>query len=1480
MSTDRTFQHQRRPPDVEEALSSMLWTPYERSCTDSSSDEDDGRDSAKRLRKSNSSSDHRISYQPLTTTTSFGEEYQLCPPIAITKSSLPENVANTMQSTPYVPFSNIFYKNRNNNDASGSHECYSIKLSSNDKMADSLRDHSFRFSYPFYGPIPGLNKTWTPSTNLTEPPSYESLYAKVSVTTDRSGTDAYSPSLKTDRTDALTTLNTDAIEKRRCKTNLDDPMEKACAPHSLSEPNLEIGRLSTPTATNVGTESFMQLENSRDKFVCSSHDNYDESGSKRMMHLRKTRSANGRSQQTEEYHTTINKNNNKDNGDYDYTLGKRLHMQSQLTNSSQSIAVIQALATNNAGVTDNNTKEMERAKRISHKAEEVSQPVFYTGSIKNSPPASRLRTGFVHHQNRNNNNIDIRFSTEPMNGGCTHNGRRMNGDRSNGSANIFAAAWCDIPITAERMNCAHLESDHNELYAVPPVVDGEAIIQSASCSSYRHSVTGRSRLSFVTLPSYSVIWKKTLKGVRTKVRRVTRPSSENTAPLDALTPNKCLAELERLYAEFRASESALPAASIDAGDGCKSFELRQLCRSRSQSDASSEDSDSNNGHDCELLNVNTIANADIIDSPNNMRLSIPAANATKLQVQQTNIFKVLPASSTSSVFLSSSECAATGCLTSNDRPRSCNVSSDDRYSNLLHETKNNNGNCSDSVENQEIKNDVVVVGAITNYNRSNNSTMVPELDTSAIKTQPSLTIQVNSENSDQNNNSNGTTNKNYKFHCSTNNCNNNNVVGIETASRNVEIGVLPKSAVKDNGISVVNCNYSNVYPDNNESASKKSATTHNTVDSVIVNRSVSEVSSVPNIICKVEKRVNNNIVNISSGQNDCNGNEIQTVSVSDSINIISISAPTQSEQTNAQHPNTSISVPLTISGKPTLFPSQVSGVSRKTTCTSAITSEQSRSFTTTECQTDEILSTQLRLDRVPVSPILSRVQRRRDRRERRHLHQQFSASYPHPHPHQFHTSAPLRRPHDRHSMPPCPAPIPGITTLHLQPGAHHTLGPSSTTIPATMSALLRPMLSDLLHRHFPPPYSALPLNRCATTALTSSPHPTIVGPAPPPPGTTLLSPVISTVPMPGISPPVVSDGCFTLPLPIIRRSPSERSGKGCCGQWFAGPPLRSLIAVVALGGIACALSGAALGATSFAGPPSSHLTAALLMIGVGVVLVTVSGVAWRMTAPGGPPCLGLGSAVDFSRCGRRPCRRGGGNVHGLLYPEFQHRPPPPSYQASMQEYRLRLLLLDRDRRNDIRGTSPPPTYRSYTGSLIRAPLTTTIRGGGATGSIAGTSEYSFPPSYRSRNTPPATICTEGSVDTTPSDSLLPNEDIPESSTATQQLNGNRCNSTLLTLSEQPSRSTTEISQNPEQATNSQARQVWTSAIVEIEAPNSRGNQNFNKNGHEANYAENTNGGSSKAQKEQITIITISKSDGYSQRDSYSGREHIEILAHL
>ena len=132
---------------------------------------------------------------------------------------------------------------------------------------------------------------------------------------------------------------------------------------------------------------------------------------------------------------------------------------------------------------------------------------------------------------------------------------------------------------------------------------------------------------------------------------------------------------------------------------------------------------------------------------------------------------------------------------------------------------------------------------------------------------------------------------------------------------------------------------------------------------------------------------------------------------------------------------------------------------------------------------------------------------------------------------------------------------------------------------------------------------------------------------------------------------------------------------------------------------------------------------------MGIVLITVSGIAWRLTSQDGPSCramLGLASYPDYgdgrflSRPGlpRGAVGAGGHPYAGMLYQEFQYRPPPPSYQASMQEYRLRLLLMDR---SGTQGPppppppvmSPPPAYRSGRAGL---PV----------------SQESRPPSYRSR----------------------------------------------------------------------------------------------------------------------------------------------------
>lgn len=64
----------------------------------------------------------------------------------------------------------------------------------------------------------------------------------------------------------------------------------------------------------------------------------------------------------------------------------------------------------------------------------------------------------------------------------------------------------------------------------------------------------------------------------------------------------------------------------------------------------------------------------------------------------------------------------------------------------------------------------------------------------------------------------------------------------------------------------------------------------------------------------------------------------------------------------------------------------------------------------------------------------------------------------------------------------------------------------------------------------------------------------------------------------------------------------------------------------------------------------------------------------------------------------------------MMYPDFQYRPPPPSYNQSMQEYRLRLLLLERSNptiaaaanfatQSALGMVPPPPAYRPYNGTL-------------------------------------------------------------------------------------------------------------------------------------------------------------------------------------
>jgi len=181
----------------------------------------------------------------------------------------------------------------------------------------------------------------------------------------------------------------------------------------------------------------------------------------------------------------------------------------------------------------------------------------------------------------------------------------------------------------------------------------------------------------------------------------------------------------------------------------------------------------------------------------------------------------------------------------------------------------------------------------------------------------------------------------------------------------------------------------------------------------------------------------------------------------------------------------------------------------------------------------------------------------------------------------------------------------------------------------------------------------------------------------------------------------------------------EGESKTCCGLAVSQTvSIRWFIVMIAFVGICCSVVGTVLGAMKAQG--REHLTVSLLMIGVGIVLVTVSGIAWRLTSQDAPTCramLGLGGDERLM-----PGHNLGGRSHpyaGMIYSEFQYRPPPPSYQASMQEYRLRLLLMERSG-----GPPPPPPPALSPPPAYRGP------GGRGLPQLHGS--VSRPPSYHSR----------------------------------------------------------------------------------------------------------------------------------------------------
>jgi len=153
---------------------------------------------------------------------------------------------------------------------------------------------------------------------------------------------------------------------------------------------------------------------------------------------------------------------------------------------------------------------------------------------------------------------------------------------------------------------------------------------------------------------------------------------------------------------------------------------------------------------------------------------------------------------------------------------------------------------------------------------------------------------------------------------------------------------------------------------------------------------------------------------------------------------------------------------------------------------------------------------------------------------------------------------------------------------------------------------------------------------------------------------------------------------------------------------------------LALGGVACTLGGIVLGSTGLVEHSTQYLSAALLMIGIGVSLLVISGAIWRLSIPDeveNCPCfrhLETCRNCNSPYCGNRLL-----TTHsGYMYPEFQHRPPPPSYLTSLNECTVGLLfhheVANLQRSDSIRISTPPPAYRSSQSLSVFVPLHATV----------------------------------------------------------------------------------------------------------------------------------------------------------------------------
>jgi len=161
--------HRQRPPDVEEALSSMLWTPYERTPLPSSSEEeaeeeDDDERLNRQLRKSHSSYEASALNHP---------HHAHALPLFAHHHHQPTLDSGSPLLLPPVPSFPPFSLSAFDAAIAGFDHLAKVGFSS------SGVGRRNRYSFPAYQGSPSRTLTqWCSSaaTSIKEPPSYESLY--------------------------------------------------------------------------------------------------------------------------------------------------------------------------------------------------------------------------------------------------------------------------------------------------------------------------------------------------------------------------------------------------------------------------------------------------------------------------------------------------------------------------------------------------------------------------------------------------------------------------------------------------------------------------------------------------------------------------------------------------------------------------------------------------------------------------------------------------------------------------------------------------------------------------------------------------------------------------------------------------------------------------------------------------------------------------------------------------------------------------------------------------------------------------------------------------------------------------------------------------------------------------------------------------------------------------------------------------------